>query len=86
MGTNMPDACGIAQPAGRHRHVDARLLHRRRLTSIPLVQEDGTPSTAVRAAAVPLLALPGPAIADEGGSVTGGTGQDLEHPDATRWQ
>ena len=44
------------------------------------------PSTAVRAAAVPLLALPGPAIADEGGSVTGGTGQDLEHPDATRWQ
>jgi hypothetical protein len=51
-----------------------------------IVQEEGTPSTAVLAAAVPLLALPGPAIADEVGAVTGGTGQDLEHPDATRWQ
>ena len=43
------------------------------MTAITIVQEKGASSTALLAAAVPLLALPGPAMADEVGSVTVGT-------------
>src|SRR5713226_1146851 len=80
----MQDACGVANPTGMHRHVDDLLLHRRRLPSITLVQQEGAPGTALLAAPVPLLALTSLAMADDIGPLTVGTGQELENHDATR--
>src|SRR5712691_7258693 len=80
----MQDACGVANPTGIHRHVDDLLLHRRRLPSITLVQQEGAPGTALLAAPVPLLSLTSLAMADDIGPLTVGTGQELENHDATR--
>jgi len=80
----MQDACGVANPTGIHRHVDDLLLHRRRLPSITIVQQEGTPGTALLAAPVPLLSLTSLAMADDIGPLTVGTGQELENHDATR--
>ena len=59
IGADVQDACGVANPTGIHRHVDDLLVHRRRLPSITLVQQEGAPGTALLAAPVPLLALTG---------------------------
>jgi hypothetical protein len=75
---------GVANPTGIHGHVDDLLLHRRRLPSIPIVQEKGAPGTALLAAAVPLLALTGVAMADTVCAVIVGTVEGLENHDATR--
>lgn len=80
----MQDTCGVTHPAGVHRHLDDLLFDRRRLTWIAIVQQESTTSTAVLAAPVPLLALPGVAMADDVDPVAVRTVQDLENPDATR--
>jgi hypothetical protein len=67
-----------------HRHVDALVFARRRLTSIPRVQEEGTASTALLATTVPLRALPGLAMADKIGPVAVGIVQGLENHDRTQ--
>jgi hypothetical protein len=60
------------------------LFDRRRLPRVARVQQKGAPGTALLAAAVPLLALTGLAMADNIRAVTVGTVEDLEHHDATR--
>ncbi len=74
--------CRIANPTGVHGYVDDLALHRRRLTRAGRVQQEGTTGTALLAAAVPLLALPDLAIADDIRAVTVGTVQDLKDHDA----
>ena len=73
IGADVQYACGIANPTGIHRHVDDLLLHRRRLPSITLVQQERATGTALLAAPVPLLALSGLAMADNICAVTVGT-------------
>src|SRR5262249_44714946 len=65
-------------------HLDNLLFDRRRLPRVAIVQQEGATGTALLAAAVPLLALPGLAMADNIRAVTVGTVEDLEHHDATR--
>src|SRR5712692_8943939 len=80
----MQDTCGVANATGIHRHLDDLLFDLRRLAWIAIVQQEGATSTASLAAAVPLLALPGLAMADDVGPLTVGTVQDLDDHDATR--
>src|SRR2546430_952539 len=83
----MQDTCGVANATGIHRHLDDLVFDRRRLAWIAIGQQEGATSTASLAATVPLLALPGLAMADNIRTVAGGTVQDLEHHDVTqsRW-
>jgi hypothetical protein len=67
-----------------HRHVDDLLLHRRRLTSITLVQEEGATGTALLAAAVPLLPLTGLAMSNNMRALAVGTVQDVEYHHVTQ--
>ena len=80
--THGQDACGVAHPTSMHRHVAARLLHRGRLTSITIVQEESATGPALLAAAVPWLPLTGLAMADTIRAVTVGTVEGLENHDA----
>ena len=48
----MQDACGVANTTGIHGHVDDLLFDLRRLASITIVEEEGTPGTAMFAAHV----------------------------------
>ena len=59
----------------------------RRLPSVGIVQEEGATRTALLAAAVPLLALTGLAMANNIRALTVGTVQNLDDHDATqsRW-
>jgi hypothetical protein len=83
-GTDGQDAGGGANPTGMHGHVDDLLFDFRRLPRVALVQQKGATSPALFAAAVPLLPLPGLAMADDVGPVTVGTVQDLENHDGSR--
>src|SRR2546428_9324835 len=74
----------IANPTGVHGHVDDLALHCRRLAMVAIVQQESTTRTALRSAAVPLLALPGLAMADYVSALTVGTVQDLDNHDATQ--
>ena len=56
----------------------------RRLPRVAIVQQKGATSTALFAAAVPLLPLPGLAMSDDVGPLTVGTVQDLENHDGSR--
>jgi hypothetical protein len=75
---------GITHPTGMQGHLDDLLFDLKRLIPITLVQQKGAPGTAVFAAPVPLLALPGLPLADDIGPVTVRTVQDLENHEATR--
>src|SRR5215831_15704932 len=75
----MQDACGVANTTGIHCHVDDLLFDLRRLASIPIVEQKGTPGTAMFAAAVPLLALTRRAMADNICTVAVRTVQRLEN-------
>ena len=54
------------------------------ISSITIVQEEGATGTVLRAAAAPLLALPGLAMADDIGALTVGTVQSLKDHDTTQ--
>src|SRR5262249_15805890 len=84
ISTDVQHPCGITNPTGIHRHLDNLLFDRRRLPRVAIVQEERATRTAVLAAPVPLLALPGVAMADDVGPVTVRTVQDLENHDTTR--
>ena len=77
-------ACCIANAARIHRHGDDLLLHVRGLTDVGVVQQKRTTGTGLLAAAVPLLTLPGVAMADNIRTMTIGTMQDLEDHEATQ--
>jgi hypothetical protein len=64
VSTDVQDTCGVANPTGVHRHLDDLVFDRRRLPWIAIVQQEGTTSTALLSAAVPLLPLAGLAMAD----------------------
>ena len=51
---------------------------------VAIVQQESTTRTALLSAAVPLLALPGLAMADYVSALTVGTVQDLDNHDATQ--
>jgi hypothetical protein len=78
------DPRGIAEPTGIHGHLDDLLFDRRRLTRVAIVQQKGTTGTALLAAPIPLLALPGLAMTDNIRPLAVGTVEDLENHDATR--
>jgi hypothetical protein len=78
-------ARGITNAAGVHGHVDDLALHLRRLTRVGIVQQEDPTRTTLLTAAVPLLALPGLAMADDIGAVTVGTVQNVKDHDATQW-
>src|SRR5262249_17857700 len=82
--TNMQDARRVANPTGIHRHVDNLLFDCRRLPRVAILQQERTPRAAFFSAPVPLLALPGLAMAHNVGPVTVRTVQDLENHEATR--
>jgi hypothetical protein len=81
------DPCGVTNPTGIQRHLDALLFDLRRLPPITIVQQKGATGTTVFAAPVSLLALPGLTMADDIGPVTVRTVQGLENHDTTqsRW-
>jgi hypothetical protein len=54
------------------------------IPDLTILQQEGTPRTALCSALVPWLALPGLAMANDVGPVTVRTVQDLENHDATR--
>ena len=68
----------IAHTAGVHGHIDHLLLHLGRWTGIGIFQQECATPTALRAAAVALLALPGLPMADNIGAVTVGAVQHLD--------
>ena len=84
VGTDVQDACGVPNPTGIHGHLNNLLLHRWRLPWVAIVQQKRATGTALFAAAIPLLPLPGLAMADDVGPMTVGTVQDLENHDGTR--
>ena len=80
----MQDTCSVANATGVHRHIDDLLFHLRRLPGVAIVEQESTTRTALLLASVPLLALPGLAMADDVGPVTVRTVQDLENHNTTR--
>ena len=81
----MQHACGIANPAGIHRHLDDLLLNRRRLPGIAIVQQKrASAPLSTRPAAVPLFALTGDAVSDNIRALAVGAVQDLDNHDVTR--
>ncbi len=73
----MQHARCITNAAGVHGHVDDLALHLRRLTRVGIGQQEGPTRTTLLAAAVPLLALPGLAMADDIRALT-----RIFHPEA----
>jgi hypothetical protein len=65
-------------------HFNDLLFDRRRLSWVARVEEEGTTSTRLLAPAVPLLALPCLAMADNICAVTVGTMQDLQDHEVTQ--
>src|SRR5262249_26845995 len=82
--TDVQDACSVSNAAGVHGHIDNLLLHLRGLAPITIVQQKSAPSTAFFSAPVPLLAMPGLAMANDVGPVTVKTVQGLKNHNATR--
>jgi len=80
----MEHARRITNAAGVHGHVNDLALRRRRLPRVGIVPQEGPTRTTLLAAAVPLLALSGLAMADDIGAVTMGTVQNLKDHDATQ--
>jgi hypothetical protein len=76
--------CGITHATRLESHLDNLLFDRRQVPRVALVQEERTTGTMLLAAAIPLLTLPGLAMADNVGPLTVGTVQDLDDHDATR--
>ena len=74
----MQHPCGITNATRIESHVDNLLFNRRRLAWIAIVQQEGATSTASLATPVPLLALPGLAMANNIRTVAVGTVQDLQ--------
>src|SRR6516165_3929423 len=62
--TDVQHPCGVTNATRIEGHLDNLLFDRRRLPWVAIVQQEGAPGTALLAAAVPLLALPGLAMAD----------------------
>jgi len=87
VGTDVQHPCGVTHATRIESHRDNLLFDRRRLAWIAIVQQEGATSTASLVAPVPLLALPGLAMADNIRTVAVGTVQDLENHDGTqsRW-
>ena len=84
IGTDVQDACGVANPTGIQGDIDDLSFDFRRLPRVAIVQQKGATGTVLFTAAVPLLPLPGLAMADDVGPLTVGTVQDLENHDGTR--
>ena len=84
VGADVQHPGGVTNPTGIHRHLDDLLFDRRRLACIGIVQQECATSTALLAAAVPLLALPGLAMADNIRAVAVRIMQDSEDHDAAQ--
>ena len=84
VGTDVQDPGGVTPPTGLQGHRDDRRCDCRRLPWGTLLPQQRPPRAALCAAAVPWLALSGPALAHDGGPVTVRTGQDLEKHQAMR--
>src|SRR6266853_1881328 len=84
VGTDVQHPCGVTCTTHIQGHLNDLLFDRRRLPWVTIVQQECTPRTAFFSAPVPLLALPGLAMADDVGPVTVRTVQDLEKHDVTR--
>jgi len=84
VGTDVQYPCGVTNATRIQGHLDNLLFDRRRLPGVPILQQERTPRTALFSAPIPLLALPGLAMANDVGPVTVRTVQDLENHDATR--
>src|SRR5712691_6773796 len=82
--THVQHPCGVTNPTGIQGHLDDLLFDCRRLPWVTILQQERTPRTAFFSAPVPLLALPGLAMANDVGPVTVRTVQDLENHEATR--
>ena len=80
----MQNTCGVTNATRIESHLDNLLFDRRRLPWVAIVLQEGATGTALLAAAVPLLALPSLAMADNIRAVTVGTVENLENHDATR--
>ena len=78
---------GVTNPTRIEGHLDDLLFYCRRLPWVTLLQQERVPRTVFFSALVPLLALAGLAMANDGGPVTVRTVPDLENHDATlsRW-
>ena len=70
MRADMQHARCVADATGIHRHIDHLLLHIRGLTDVGVVQQKRATCAGLLSAAVPLLALPGLAMANDVGPVT----------------
>ena len=84
VGTDVQHPGGVATTTRMQGHLDALRFDCRRLPWVTILQQERTPRTALFSAPVPLLALPGPAMANKVGPVTVRTVQDLENHEATR--
>ena len=80
----MQDPCSITNATHIEGHLNNLLFDCRRSPRVAIVQQEDATGTTLLAAAVPLLALPGLAVADNIRAVTVETGEDLENHDATR--
>ena len=74
----------ITHAAGVHGYVEDLALYRRRLPRVGIVEQKGAARAALLTAAVPLLALPSLAMADNSRALTVGTVQQVEDPDTTQ--
>jgi hypothetical protein len=83
-GQKTPYSCSVTNPTRIQGHLDDLLFDCRRLPGVTILQQERTPRTAFFLALVPLLALPGLAMAHDVGPGTVRTVQDLENHDATR--
>src|SRR5215831_19906891 len=80
----MQHSCGVTNATGIQSHLDDLLFDCRRLPGVTILQQERTPRTAFFSAPIPVLALPGLAMANDVGPVTVRTVQDLENHGATR--
>jgi hypothetical protein len=84
VATDVQHARRVADATGIHGHIDNLLLHVKGLPCVSVVQQKGVTCTGLLSAAVPLLALPGLAMADNIGALTVGTMQGLEDHEVTQ--
>jgi hypothetical protein len=84
VGTDVQHPCGVTSATRIQGHLDDLLFDCRRLPWVTILQQERTPLTALFSAPVPLLALPGLAMANDVGPGTVRTVQDLENHAATQ--
>ena len=82
--TDVQSPCRVTKATRIEGQLDNLLFDRRQLPRVAIVQQEGATGTAWLAAAVPLLALPSLAMADNIRAVTVGTVEDLDNHDTTR--